>query len=158
MAKKTPEKKSMIHAASVNHKPVPMEAVPPTAPTRALIMKKNTTSKINARSTTVAAKPAMQEEQQVIAISRTCASSPNTEDIAAKPRPTICRTSTYVIHLTTTCGISMFAGKFRLRRAFGSASKSVYDPNISTSNGDGDEALNWGDCLKQLAMQLRRQE
>src|SRR4051812_4741124 len=57
-AKKTPEKKSMTQAASVSHKAFPIDAVPPTAEIRALMTKKKTRSKMNAKRTTAAAVPA----------------------------------------------------------------------------------------------------
>jgi hypothetical protein len=76
-------------------------------------------SKMNATMVMKAAIPEMQLEQQVMDISRTCANSPNTAEIAAAMRATTCKKSAYVIHFTTTSGTCANRILF-CSRAFGS--------------------------------------
>jgi hypothetical protein len=72
---------------------LPIEAVP-TALIRAFAMKNNARSKMKATRATAAAKPDIQELQQVMAISRMWASKPNTAAPVARARATMCNTRT----------------------------------------------------------------
>jgi hypothetical protein len=87
---------------------------------RDLTMKKKMRSKMKARRTIEAPIPEEQEDNVVMDSSRTWARRPKKAARAAKPRPTMCSTRIYVIHLTTTEGILIFNGRLTPKSACGS--------------------------------------
>lgn len=91
----------------VSQMALPIEALPPALFILAFVRKKSAMSKMKAIIATAAAKPDIQVLQHVMDISRTCARRPKTADPAAKTSATMWRTRQYVIHLTTTLGISI---------------------------------------------------
>lgn len=88
--------------------PMPILAdAPSMSLIRDLVIKNKTRSKMKARRAMAAENPETQVLQHAIDISLTCASSPNTAEMAARMRAIACRKRAYVIHLTTTLGICM---------------------------------------------------